>query len=178
MIHVHLNRMYILFFCRVLELPVRSVLLIILFKSSTNINNKLEEERLMLKMENMSNAVNLIDGIAASPNIPAKIKGDNFLQYWYAELEKNPFLRSIFDKMTPEEMKAQYGPDMEPNTGDEAQGAEEGGEQPPAEQPQKGGKEEAKEPTEDKKQEVEQVVKEPQEAGDTKEEEIIRSTFQ
>lgn len=145
----------------------------VLFKSSTNINNKLEEERLMLKMENMSNAVNLIDGIAASPNIPVTVKGDNFLQYWYAELEKNPFLRSIFEKMTPEQMRAQYGPDETPNTGDEAQGAEEGGEQP-AEQPQKGEKEEAPQ----QKQEVEQVVKEPQEAGDTKEEEIIRSTFQ
>ena len=147
----------------------------ILFKSSTNINNKLEEERLMLKMENMSNAVNLIDGIAASPNIPVKVKGDNFLQYWYVELEKNPFLRSIFEKMTPEEMRAQFGPDMEPNTGDEAQGAEEGGEQP-AEKPQKGEKQEA-EPQQ--QEEVEQVTKEePQEAGDTKEEEIIRNTFQ
>ena len=146
----------------------------VLFKSSTNINNKLEEERLMLKMENMSNAVNLIDGIAASPNIPVTVKGDNFLQYWYAELEKNPFLRSIFEKMTPEQMRAQFGPDMEPNTGDEAQGAEEGGKQPPAEKPQKGEKEEAPQ----QKQEVEQVVKEPREAGDTKEEEIIRNTFQ
>ena len=150
----------------------------VLFKSSTNINNKLEDERLMLKAENMSNMVNVIDGIAASPNIPAKVKGDNFLQYWYTQMEKDPFLRDIFEKMTPEEMKAQYGPDMEPNTGDEAQGAEEGGKQPSAEQPQKGEKEEVKEPTEDKKQEVEQVVKEPQEAGDTKEEEVIRNTFQ
>jgi len=148
----------------------------VLFKSSTNINNKLEEERLMLKMENMGNAVNLIDGIAASPNIPAKVNGDNFLQYWYVELEKNPFLRSIFEKMTPEEMKAQYGPDMEPNTGDEAKGAEEGGEQPP-EQPQKGEKEEVKEPAEAEKQEVEQIQK-PDKEGVTKEEEIIRNTFQ
>ena len=146
----------------------------VLFKSSTNINNKLEEERLMLKMENMSNAVNLIDGIAASPNIPVTVKGDNFLQYWYAELEKNPFLRSIFEKMTPEQIRAQFGPDETPNTGDEAQGAEEGGEQPPAKQPQKGEKQEAPQ----QKQEVEQVVKEPQEAGDTKEEEVIRNTFQ
>ena len=145
----------------------------ILFKSSTNINNKLEEERLMLKMENMSNAVNLIDGIAASPNIPAKVKGDQFLQYWYAELEKNPFLRSIFEKMTPEEMKSTYGPDMEPNTGDEGNGGQtEGGEQPPAEKPAK-----EKEPKPQEKQEVEQVVKEPQET-DTKEEEVIRNTFQ
>ena len=146
----------------------------ILFKSSTNINNKLEEERLMLKMENMSNAVNLIDGIAASPNIPAKVKGEQFMQYWYAELEKNPFLRSIFEKMTPEEMRAQYGSDMEPNTGDEGQGVQPEGEQQPHQQ-QPAKKEEAPKPQE--KQEVEQVVKQPQEA-DTKEEEIIRNTFQ
>lgn len=146
----------------------------VLFKSSTNINNKLEEERLMLKMENMSNAVNLIDGIAASPNIPVKVKGDNFLQYWNAELEKNPFLRSIFEKMTPEEMKAQYGPDMEPNTGDEAQGAK--GEEQPAKKPQKGEKQEAEPQQEEVEQEV--VQQEPQEAGDTKEEEVIRNTFQ
>ena len=142
----------------------------ILFKSSTNINDKLEEERLMLKMENMSNAVNLIDGIAASPNIPAKVKGEQFMQYWYAELEKNPFLRSIFEPMTEEEMRNQYGSDMEPNTGDEGGQPAEGGEQPPAEKSTK--KEEPQE-----KQEVEQVVKEPQEA-DTKEEEIIKNTFQ
>lgn len=149
----------------------------ILFKSSTNINNKLEEERLMLKMENMSNAVNLIDGIAASPNIPAKIKGDNFLQYWYAELEKNPFLRSIFEKMTEEEMRKQYGPDMEPNTGDEGDGNQEGGNQPTEgenKKPTKG--EQPQQPQQ--QEEVEQVVQEPQEAGDTKEEEVIRNTFQ
>jgi hypothetical protein len=146
----------------------------VLFKSSTNINNKLEEERLMLKVENMSNTLNLVDDIASSPNVPVKVKGDNFLQYWHAELEKNPFLRDIFEKMTPEEMRAQFGPDETPNTGDEAQGAEEGGKQP-AEQPQKGEKQEE---APQQKQEVEQVVKQPQEAGDTKEEEVIRSTFQ
>jgi uncharacterized protein (UPF0147 family) len=144
----------------------------VLFKSSTNINNKLEEERLMLKVENMSNTLNLVDDIASSPNVPVKVKGDNFLQYWHAELEKNPFLRDIFEKMTPEEMRAQFGPDN--GGGEEAPTEGEGGEQPPAEQPQKGEKEEASQ----QKQEVEQVVQQPQEAGDTKEEEIIRNTFQ
>ena len=144
----------------------------ILFKSSTNINDKLEEERLMLKMENMSNAVNLIDGIASSPNIPAKVKGEQFLQYWYSELEKNPFLRSIFEKMTPEEMKAQYEP--ENGSGEEGQGSSEGGEQP-VEKPQKGEKEEA--PKAQQKQEVEQVEEQPEE-DTTKEEEIIKNTFQ
>lgn len=146
----------------------------ILFKSSTNINDKLEEERLMLKMENMSNAVNLIDGIAASPNIPAKVKGEQFMQYWYSELEKNPFLRSIFEKMTPEEMQAQFGADMEPNTGDEGQGGE--GETK-AEAPKKATQKQEEVPPQEPQQEVEQVIQQPQETG-TKEEEVIRNTFQ
>ena len=52
--------------------------------------SKLEEERLMLKVENMNNMVNVIDGIASSPSIPAKVNGQKFLQYWYSELQKNP----------------------------------------------------------------------------------------
>ena len=148
----------------------------IIFKSSTNINDKLEEERLMLKAENMSNMIGVIDNVAASPNIPAKVKGEQFLQYWYAELEKNPFLRDILEPMTEEEMQAQYGPDMEPNTGDEGGDTQqEGGEQP---QGKKAPKQQAEVPPEQPQpQEVEQIVKQPQEAG-TKEEEIIRNSFQ
>ena len=135
----------------------------IIFKSSTNINNKLEDERLMLKAENMSNMVGIIDNISASPNIPAKVKGDQFLQYWYSEMEKNPYLRDIFEPMTEEEMQQQYGPDMEPHTGDE-------GELQQQEQPQK-------QPKGQPQQEMEQVVQQPPEAG-TKEEEILRNSFQ
>lgn len=141
----------------------------IIFKSSTNINDKLEEERLMLKAENMSNMIGVIDNVAASPNIPAKVKGDQFLQYWYAELEKNPFLRDILEPMTEEEMQAMNGFSQE---GSEEQPVEqpkdkEGEKVPPQEEP----------PAEQPKQEVEQVIKQPQEAG-TKEEEILRNSFQ
>ena len=141
----------------------------VLFKSSTNINNKLEEERLMLKAENMSNMVNVIDSIASSPNIPAKVKGDNFLQYWYTEMEKNPFLRDIFEKMTPEEMKTQYGL----NGGEElsTESPEQGVNQFKEPQPIKKGEKH------EEKQEVEQIQK-PDQEGATKEEEVIRSTFQ
>lgn len=142
----------------------------VLFKSSTNINNKLEDERLMLKAENMSSMVTVIDSVASSPNIPAKVHGENFLQYWYTEMEKNPFLRDIFKMMTPEEMKAQYGPDMEPDTGDGGQ--EEGEEEKKPQQ-----KEEKQQEQPQEKQEVEEVQKQPTEGADTKEEEIIRSTF-
>ena len=143
----------------------------VLFKSSTNINNKLEDERLMLKAENMSNMVQIIDSVSGSPNIPAKVQGKKFLQYWYAEMEKNPFLRDIFEEMTEEEMQAQYGPDMEPNTGDEGGNPEAEGGQPQEEAPKEAqGKGQPK-------QEVEQVVKQNPE-GMSKEEEVIRNSFQ
>ena len=140
----------------------------VLFKSSTNINDKLEEERLMLKAENMSNMVQVIDSVSGSPNIPAKVNGQQFLQYWTTEFEKNPFLRSILEPMTEEEMRAQFGDDMRPNTGDEGGNPEaEGG------QPEGKGKEQPQQP----KQEVEQVVKQNPE-GMSKEEEVIRNSFQ
>lgn len=146
----------------------------VLFKSSTNINNKLEEERLMLKVENMSNMIQVIDSVAGSPSIPAKVKGDNFMQYWYTELEKNPFLRDILEPMTEEEMQAQYGPDMEPNTGDEG-----GQEQAEGEQQQPQQKQEQQAP---QKQGAEQVAKggqqPPQQQVMSKDEEMIRNSFQ
>ena len=146
----------------------------VLFKSSTNINNKLEDERLMLKAENMGNMVGIIDNVSNSPSIPAKVNGDKFLQYWYAEMEKNPFLRDIFDLMTEEEMKAQYGPDMEPDTGDEGGNPEAEGGQKQGETPEevqgKGQPEQAK-------QQTEQIIKQNPE-GMSKEEEVIRNSFQ
>ena len=145
----------------------------VLFKSSTNINDKLEEERLMLKAENMGNMVNIIDNISGSPNIPVKVKGDQFLQYWYTQFEKNPFLRDIMEPMTEEEMKAQYGPDMEPDTGDEVESPKEEGQKQGGEQQPEGKGE--KQPQQ--KQESEQIIKQKPD-GVSKEEEIIRNTFQ
>ena len=134
----------------------------VLFKSSTNINNKLEDERLMLKAENMSSMVGVIDTIASSPNIPAKVNGDQFLEYWKTQMEKDPHIRNIFEIMTEEEMQQLYGPDMEPGTGDEGQQG--------VEQPQ-----EKKTPA---KEEETEVQEEPQPKVDTKQEEIIRNSFQ
>lgn len=142
----------------------------VLFKSSTNINNKLEDERLMLKAENMSSMVNVIDTIASSPNIPAKVNGDQFLEYWKTQMEKDPHIRNIFDILSEEEMKRLYGPDMTPGTGDETGGAPEEGQTQPKQQ------EEAPK-GEGEKQEVE-VKEEPQPRIDTKQEEIIRNSFQ
>lgn len=145
----------------------------VLFKSSTNINNKLEDERLMLKAENMNNMVNVIDGIAGSPSIPAKVNGDNFLQYWYAEMEKNPFLRSVFEPMTEEEMQQQYGPDTD--TDDE--GKEQEGEEQPKETLKGEKKEQPKEKVE--QETVQEIPEQPNvQPAQTKQEETIRNIFQ
>ena len=115
--------------------------------------------------------VQIIDSVSGSPNIPAKVQGKKFLQYWYAEMEKNPFLRDIFEPMTEEEMAKMYGPDMEPNSGDEGGNSEAKGEQKQGETPEEAqGKEQPK-------QEVEQIVKQNPE-GMSKEEEVIRNSFQ
>ena len=139
----------------------------VLFKSSTNINDKLEEERLMLKAENMGNMVNIIDNISGSPNIPVKVKGDQFLQYWYTQFEKNPFLRDIMEPMTEEEMQQQYGPEQEVEQ-----------EQPKGEgQPQQENSKETQKENSQPQQQTEQIIKQKPD-GVSKEEEVIRNNFQ
>ena len=145
----------------------------ILFKSSTNLNNKLEDERLMLKAENMQSMVGVIDGIAASANIPVKVIGEEFLEYWKAEMEKNPHIRNIFEMLSDEERQRLYGPDMVPNTGDEnepvdQEGAPQQVDEPPQEVQTKPAKEE----------EVEVQKVQPNDNVNTKQEEVIRNSFQ
>ena len=147
----------------------------VLFKSSTNINNKLEDERLMLKAENMSSMVGVIDTIASSPNIPVKVKGEEFLEYWKVQMEKDPHIRNLFEMLSEEERARMFGPDMVPGTGDEGGdveqegGAPAEGEQPPQEIQTKPAKEE----------EVEvQKVSPKTEKVDTKQEQIIKNSFQ
>ena len=143
----------------------------VLFKSSTNINNKLEDERLMLKAENMSSMVGVIDTIAASPNIPAKVKGEEFLEYWKTQMEKDPHIRNIFEILSEEEMQKLYGPDMTPGTGDEGDGAPEEQGQPKAKQQEQAPQGEEEQKTVVKEEPVE-------EEPDTKQEQVIRNSFQ
>ncbi len=145
----------------------------VLFKSSTNINNKLEDERMMLKAENASSMVSVIDTISGSPNIPVKVKGEEFLNYWKVQMEKDPHIRNIFEMMSEEEMQQLYGSDGIPKTGDEGGMEQQGGEQAPPQQPQQ--------PEEEKqvqKTEVEEAPEAPAEQATTKQEEIIRNNFQ
>ena len=146
----------------------------VLFKSSTNLNNKLEDERLMLKAENMQSMVGVIDSIAASPNIPVKVKSENFLEFWRAEMEKNPHIRDMFEMMTDEERARLYGPDLTPNTGDEGEGVEQEGAQQQADEPPQ----EVQTKPAPKEEEVKVEKVQPNDNVETKQEQVIRNTFQ
>ena len=146
----------------------------VLFKSSTNINNKLEDERLMLKAENMQSMVSVIDTVASSPNIPAKVKGEQFLEYWQTQMEKDPHIRNMFEIMSEEEIRQMQGiPDT-----DGQQADADGNAMPPPDQapqeiqtvPNKGEQQQAEAP---QPQPVQQQPK-----VETKQEEIIRNSFQ
>lgn len=132
----------------------------VLFKSSTNLNDKIEDERLMLKAEQVNNMLSVIDTVAASPNMNVKVNDDELLEYWSAEMEKDPHLRNIFTKMTDEEIEAaKWGPEGPPQEGQEEQ----------QEVPQEG------EPAEE---EEEAPKKEAAPAPDTKAEQEIKQVFQ
>ena len=156
----------------------------VLFKSSTNLNDKLEDERLMMKAENMSSMLNVIETIGASANIPAKVKGEEFIEYWKTQMEKDPHMREMFELMTEEERKQMYGPDGMPGTGDEGQIAQgkagaAGDEQQvspeEAEAMQRQAEEEGKK--EGRKQAKRQASAEV-EAPDTQQEQAIKQMFQ
>ena len=136
----------------------------VLFKSSTNLNDKIEDERLMMKAENMGSMLHVIDSIAASPNIPAKINGDEFLEYWAEQMEKDPHMRKMFDLMTPEEMAQMYGP-VQPEEGEEA---------PKQEQPVQ--QEQQAKPSPKKEQVAPPQVE--MEVPDTEQEQAVKQMFQ
>jgi hypothetical protein len=146
----------------------------VLFKSSTNLNNKLEDERLMLKAENMQSMVGVIDSIAASPNIPVKVKSENFLEFWRAEMEKNPHIRDMFEMMSEEERARLYGPDLTPNTGVEGGEVDQEGAQQQADEPPQ----EVQTKPAPKEEEVKVEKVQPNDNVETKQEQVIRNTFQ
>lgn len=144
----------------------------VLFKSATNINNKLEDERLMLKAENMQSMVGVIDTIAGSANIHVKAVGEQFLEYWKAQMEKDPHIRNIFELMTEEEIAQRqgFGDSNEPIPQDEEPEGEEEEEVTTQEAPEEGDDEE--------EAVVKTKQKEPVEQEDSKQEQKIKNIFQ
>lgn len=157
----------------------------VLFKSSTNLNDRIEDERLMLKAENMSSMVSVIDTIAASQNIPVKVNGEEFIEYWKVQMEKDPHIRNVLEAMTPEEMEKFYGPDGISGTGDETMNAEDQEQGQGGEQEQVETKTETKEAPKEGQEENPEVPQEKTSVktrkvssnGTSKEEEEIRNSF-
>lgn len=79
----------------------------VLFNSATNLNDRLEDENLLLNAETMNNLLGVIDSVATSQNIHVKVDADKFLDMWKKQLYKSPEIRDIFVKMTEEEIKQQ-----------------------------------------------------------------------
>jgi len=75
----------------------------VLFNSTTELNDRLEDESMLLNAETVANLVNVIETIASSPNIPMKVRGEQMLEVWKKELYRNPTIANVFELMTPEE---------------------------------------------------------------------------
>lgn len=77
----------------------------VLFNSTTDLNDRLEDENMLLNAENVGSLVNVIDTVAASPNIPAKVMGEKFIDLWKEQMKRYPTIRNVFELMTPEEQR-------------------------------------------------------------------------
>ena len=79
----------------------------VIFQSSTNLNDRLENESMMLRGEMMSSLLNVVDSVAGSPNIQAKVATQMFLDMWRDQFRNNPLIRDIFVAQTQDEINVQ-----------------------------------------------------------------------
>ena len=77
----------------------------ILFNATTNLNDRLEDESLLLKAETVGNMLGVIENLASSSFIPIKVKGEMIIQYWKKQMYKDIYLRDSIEMMTEEEQK-------------------------------------------------------------------------
>ncbi|MFW6311009.1 MAG: hypothetical protein ACOC1K_02115 [Nanoarchaeota archaeon] len=67
------------------------------FKTVTNIDDRLDDENMLLKAETLGNIVGMIDVVTGSPNLPIKTNGDKLMQFWTNLTENYPDLREVFE---------------------------------------------------------------------------------
>lgn len=75
----------------------------VIFKSCTNLNDRLENENMMLRAETMGSLLAVIDNVAGSPHLPIKVNPQKFVDMWQEQLRNNPHIRDVFSLMTTEE---------------------------------------------------------------------------
>lgn len=87
----------------------------VIFKSCTNLNDRLENENMMLRAETMASLLNVIDNVAGSPHLPIKVIGSQFIEMWEEQLRNNPHVRDMFALQSASEIDQQRADnDLEP----------------------------------------------------------------
>ena len=86
--------------------PTRKIdreLIEVQFNSATNLNDRLEDENLLLNANCTNEMLSLIEAIASSVNIPVEVVGENFMKFWKQQMYKDPNIRDIFKLLTKEQ---------------------------------------------------------------------------
>ena len=101
----------------VLKRTVEKEKIEVIFKSCTNLNDRLENENMMLRAETMGSLLAVIDNVAGSPHLPIKVKPEKFIRMWQEQLRNNPHIRDMFELMTTSEHEQnREDAGFEPNT--------------------------------------------------------------
>jgi hypothetical protein len=79
----------------------------VIFKSCTNLNDRLENENMMLRAETMGSLLSVIENVAGSPHIPIKVRAAQFVEMWEEQLRNNPHVRDMFELMSQTEIEQQ-----------------------------------------------------------------------
>ena len=79
----------------------------VIFKSCTNLNDRLENENMMLRAETMGSLLSVIENVAGSPHIPIKVRAEQFVEMWEEQLRNNPHVRDMFELMSQTEIEQQ-----------------------------------------------------------------------
>ena len=77
----------------------------IMFSSTTNLNDRLEDENMLLKAETVGRMLSVVESLASSGTIPVKVAGEHIVEYWKAQLNKDVHLRNAIELMSEEEQR-------------------------------------------------------------------------
>ena len=77
----------------------------IMFSSTTNLNDRLEDENMLLKAETVGRMLSVVESMASSGTIPVKVAGEHIVEYWKAQLNKDVHLRNAIELMSEEEQR-------------------------------------------------------------------------
>ncbi len=69
-----------------------------MFKSVTNLDDRLENENMLLLAEMLGSLTGIIDVVSGSPNLPVKTNGDCFIALWKKVTRNSPYeLQNMFE---------------------------------------------------------------------------------